>query len=84
MWHARQEMARTVEDVLARRTRSLVLNARASIEVAPAVARILARELRRDETWVNQQTRTYTELARAWHLTNAEVPDACASSATAA
>ena len=84
VWHARQEMARTVEDVLARRTRSLVLNARASIEVAPAVARILARELRRDETWVNQQTRTYTELARAWHLTNAEVPDACASSATAA
>jgi glycerol-3-phosphate dehydrogenase len=38
LWHARQEMARTVEDVLARRTRSLVLDAQASIEAAPAVA----------------------------------------------
>ena len=42
VWAAREEMARTVEDVLARRTRSLILDARASMEAAPAVARILA------------------------------------------
>jgi len=68
VWHARQEMARTVEDVLARRTRSLVLDARASIEAAPAVARLLARELRRDEAWAAAQVRTYTELAHGWLL----------------
>jgi glycerol-3-phosphate dehydrogenase len=65
-WHARHEMARTVEDVLARRTRSLVLDARASIAVAPAVAQILARELRRDLPWAEAQVRAYSELARGW------------------
>jgi glycerol-3-phosphate dehydrogenase len=68
VWHARHEMARTVEDVLARRTRSLVLDAQASIECAPAVARLLARELRRDDAWATAQVQAYTELARGWLL----------------
>lgn len=68
VWHARNEMARTVEDVLARRTRSLVLDARASIAAAPAVARLLARELGRDDKWMAAQVRAYTELARGWLL----------------
>ena len=68
VWHARHEMARTVEDVLARRARALVLDARASIAAAPIVARLLARELRRDEAWVEKQIRAYTELARGWLL----------------
>jgi glycerol-3-phosphate dehydrogenase len=42
---ARHEMARSIEDVLARRTRSLLLDARASIEVAHEVGRLLGREL---------------------------------------
>jgi glycerol-3-phosphate dehydrogenase len=66
VWHAHHEMARTVEDVLARRTRSLVLDARASIEAAPMVARLLARELKRDETWEAAQVRFFTEIARGW------------------
>ncbi len=66
VWHARHEMARTVEDVLARRTRSLVLDARASMAAAPAVARILAAELGRDSAWVAGQVRAYEELARGW------------------
>ena len=45
VWAARNEMARTVEDVLARRTRALFLDARAAMEAAPAVARLLAKEL---------------------------------------
>ena len=45
VWAARHEMARTVEDVLARRTRALFLDARAAIEAAPTVADLLAREL---------------------------------------
>jgi glycerol-3-phosphate dehydrogenase len=68
LWHARQEMARTVEDVLARRTRSLVLDAQASIEAAPAVAALLARELNRDAAWTAQQVRSFTDLARGWLL----------------
>ncbi len=48
LWAVRHEMARTVEDVLARRTRALFLNARAAIEMAPAVAGIIAAELGRD------------------------------------
>ena len=45
LWAARSEMARSVEDVLARRTRALFLNARAALRMAPRVATILAEEL---------------------------------------
>ncbi|MEO7837207.1 MAG: glycerol-3-phosphate dehydrogenase C-terminal domain-containing protein, partial [Acidimicrobiales bacterium] len=41
----RHEMATTLDDVLSRRTRSLLLDARASVDAAPAVARLLAPEL---------------------------------------
>jgi glycerol-3-phosphate dehydrogenase len=68
LWHVRHEMARTVDDVLARRTRALVLDARASIAAAPAVARLLARELRRDEAWVAGQVEAYREIAQGWLL----------------
>jgi glycerol-3-phosphate dehydrogenase len=64
----RQEMARTVEDVLARRTRALLLDARASEEVAPAVAALLAAELGRDESWQREQVAAYRELARGYRL----------------
>lgn len=73
VWQVRNEMARTVEDVLARRARALVLDARASIEIAPVVARILARELGREPIWVDDQVRTYTHLARGWLLPNATI-----------
>src|SRR5690606_27812020 len=55
IWHAREEMAQTVEDVLARRTRALLLNAKASIDAAPAVAQILAAELNKDSAWIATQ-----------------------------
>lgn len=71
IWHARQEMARTVEDVLARRTRALLLDARSSIEAAPEVARLLAAELGQGETWVTEQVRVYTTLARGYVLSDA-------------
>jgi glycerol-3-phosphate dehydrogenase len=59
-------MARTVEDVLARRSRSLILNARKSIAAAPAVAEILARELRRDDSWISEQIQAYNALAEGY------------------
>jgi glycerol-3-phosphate dehydrogenase len=60
----REEMARTVEDVLARRTRTLFLDARGSMESAPQVADILARELGRDATWRDAQVMRYADIAR--------------------
>lgn len=63
VWAAREEAARTVEDVLARRTRALLLDARAAIEAAPAVAGILRRELQETETWEADQIRSFGELA---------------------
>lgn len=63
-WSARHEMARTVEDVLARRTRVLMLDARAAIEMAPEVARIMARELGRDDAWISNQAARFGQLAR--------------------
>lgn len=68
VWAARHEMARTVEDVLARRTRALFLDARASASVAPAVARLLAEELGKDEAWQQAQVEAYRELARGYWL----------------
>jgi len=61
-------MARTVEDVLARRTRALLLDARASIEAVPAVARIMDRELRRGRAWQKDQVAAYTAIAQGYVL----------------
>jgi len=68
IWSARYEMARTVEDILARRQRALFLDARAAIEMAPAVAEILAAELGRDENWQKTQIEAFTKLARGYYL----------------
>jgi glycerol-3-phosphate dehydrogenase len=62
----RKEMARTVEDVLARRTRALFLNAHAAMEAAPRVAQAMAKELGRDEAWERGQVSAFTELARGY------------------
>jgi len=66
VWAARFEMARTVEDVLARRTRALFLNARAAMEMAPKVADLLARELGRDAGWQATQVAAFRELAKGY------------------
>lgn len=57
------EMARTLDDVLARRTRQLFIDARAAIEEAPASAQLLARALGRDATWAAEQVRRFEQLA---------------------
>uniref|UniRef100_UPI0040475D9D FAD-dependent oxidoreductase n=1 Tax=Mariniflexile sp. TaxID=1979402 RepID=UPI0040475D9D len=51
IWAIRYEMARTVEDILARRVRTLFLDARATLEIIPMVAKILANELDKDTIW---------------------------------
>lgn len=63
VWAAQHEMARTVDDVLARRTRALFLNARAALAMAPAVAQLLATTLVRDENWVRRQLVDFDRIA---------------------
>ncbi len=63
VWAVREEMARTLEDVLARRTRSLFLNATASLESAPIVAHLMAQELKKDKKWEEEQTIVYQKIA---------------------
>ncbi len=62
----RNEMARTVDDVLARRLRALLLDARASIEVTPVVATMMAGELGLDDAWVEHQTASFRGLANGY------------------
>ncbi|HEY1160933.1 MAG TPA: glycerol-3-phosphate dehydrogenase/oxidase [Terracidiphilus sp.] len=68
VWAAREEMARTVEDALARHTRALFLNANAAIAMAEPVARLLAAELGRDEAWMAAQVKEFTELAQQYRV----------------
>jgi glycerol-3-phosphate dehydrogenase len=67
IWATRCEMARTVEDILARRTRALFLNAYAAMNMAPRVAALMARELGRDQTWQMAQITSFENVAR-WYF----------------
>lgn len=66
IWAVREEMAQSVEDVLARRVRLLFLDARVAIEVAPKVASIMAKEMNYDKDWENCQIEEFTELANGY------------------
>ncbi len=66
VWGARHEMARSVDDVLARRTRSLLLDARAASEAADDAARLMADELGRDAEWAAAQAAAFRELASGY------------------
>jgi glycerol-3-phosphate dehydrogenase len=68
VWGARKEMARTVEDVLARRMRALFLNANAAIAMAEPASKLLAAELGRDEEWAAAQAREFTDLAQQYRV----------------
>lgn len=64
VWAVREEMARTLEDVLARRTRALFLDARAAVKIAPQIARIMAEELDKDKSWIDDQLEKFTKTAK--------------------
>lgn len=67
-WAVEHEMARTVEDVLSRRTRTLLLDASESIRIAPEVARIMAAQMGKSDQWVKEQVQEYTQLAQEYIL----------------
>jgi glycerol-3-phosphate dehydrogenase len=66
VWAAREEMARSVEDILARRTRALFLNAKAAVRMAPRVAALLAQELGYDKTWQVDQVEKFNQVAQGY------------------
>ncbi len=68
IWAVREEMARTVEDFLARRCRWLLLDARASIQAAPVVAKLMGEELNYRRRWQREEIQNYTELAKGYIL----------------
>jgi glycerol-3-phosphate dehydrogenase len=68
VWAARNEMARTVEDILARRTRALFLNAAAASAMAEPVAKLLAAELGQDAAWVAAQVKDFQVLAQQYRV----------------
>lgn len=68
IWAIQEEMARTVDDVLSRRLRALLLDARAAIDMAPAVAAILAAELGKDKTWEEEQVKAFAAIAKHYLL----------------
>ena len=71
IWGARNEMAMTVEDILSRRTRALLLDAKASVEMAPEVARLMAGELGYDQAWIDEQLDDYNEISDPYILDEA-------------
>jgi glycerol-3-phosphate dehydrogenase len=68
IWATRNEMARTVEDVLARRIRALFLDAKAAMEMAPAVAHLMAGEMNYDKAWEKSQVAAFNSVANGYLL----------------
>ncbi|HZT65542.1 MAG TPA: glycerol-3-phosphate dehydrogenase/oxidase [Acidimicrobiales bacterium] len=64
VWAVRQEMARTVEDVLARRTRALLLDREATAAAAPGVAGLIGDELGWDEATRSAQVEAFLAAVR--------------------
>ncbi|MCA9434527.1 MAG: glycerol-3-phosphate dehydrogenase/oxidase [Candidatus Omnitrophica bacterium] len=62
-WGVREEMARTLEDVLSRRTRALLLHAQGAIDAASGVANLMAKELGKDAEWVDKQVQSFCAMA---------------------
>ena len=68
IWAVRHEMARTIDDVLARRTRTLFMNAKAAVAMAPAVVKLMAVELGQDDAWQERQLADFSAVAAAYLL----------------
>jgi len=63
-WACHEEMALTVEDMLARRSRALFLNAQACLDIAPEVAKLMAKHLKKKSDWVKEQRQAFESVAK--------------------
>ncbi|MFB0974016.1 MAG: glycerol-3-phosphate dehydrogenase C-terminal domain-containing protein, partial [Bacteroidales bacterium] len=68
IWAVREEMAETVDDVLARRVRLLFIDAREAQKAAPKVAEVMAKELGRDQAWIDAQVADFTAISNNYFL----------------
>ena len=74
LWATRFEAARTADDFLARRTRSLFLNARAAMLMAPKVAALMAKELGKNRQWEIDQVESFQRLGKKYLPANQRPP----------
>ena len=66
VWAVRNEMCMTVEDALSRRTRAILLDAKAAVESAPVVAKIMAKEMSKDAVWEKEQVISFNRIAKSY------------------
>lgn len=66
IWAVQQEMCMTIEDALSRRTRALLLDAKAAIAAAPTVAQLMATEMKQGQEWIEQQLAAFNVVAKAY------------------
>ena len=64
IWAVRHEMCMTVEDALSRRTRALLLDAKSSMESAPLVAEIMAKEMQKNNDWIKNEIDNFISIAK--------------------
>jgi glycerol-3-phosphate dehydrogenase len=64
IWAVTEEMARTAEDILSRRTRALLLDAKESIRIAPEIATIMAQAMNKNTNWIEEQVKSYNSIAK--------------------
>jgi len=64
IWAVQNEMCVTVEDALGRRTRALLLDAKAAIESASLVANMMAKEMGKNENWIKEQIDSFISVAK--------------------
>lgn len=68
IWTVRHEMARNLIDVLSRRTRALILNAKACLEIAARIVKIMSKELNKNSKWEEDQLNQFTDIAKNYIL----------------
>lgn len=73
VWAVREEMALSVEDVLARRVRLLFVDAAEAMACAKRVAEVMAKEMGKDEAWVAEQVESFTAVAKAYKFDPATI-----------
>lgn len=66
VWACQNELVVHVEDFLARRIRLLLLDAKASLQAAPLVAKIMAEQLGKDELWIQGELEAYRKLVQTY------------------
>ncbi|GAB3663777.1 glycerol-3-phosphate dehydrogenase/oxidase [Echinicola sediminis] len=66
IWAVREEMALKLEDVLSRRMRILILDAKTALEMAPKVVKIMAQEMGKTEAWEEEELADFTKVAKKY------------------